>query len=111
MARRPRHRGYLLAALLLVVATVAVYARVATFDFINFDDPGYVKDNAQVLDGLTRDGIVWAFTTTRQANWHPLTWLSLQTDAQIGGSSPRLFHSTNILLHLAGVLLLFLLFA
>ena len=98
-------------SLLLVVATVAVYARVATFGFINFDDPAYVENNAQVLNGLTRDGIVWAFTTTRQANWHPLTWLSLQLDAQLGGPSPRVFHTTNIVLHVVSVLLLFLLFA
>ena len=96
--------------LLLVVATVAVYARVATFDFINYDDSGYVRDNAHVLDGLTPEGLVWAFTTNAQANWHPLTWLSLQLDAEIGGSSPRVYHATNIALHSVGVLLLFLLF-
>jgi Flp pilus assembly protein TadD len=98
-------------SLLLVVATVAIYAPVATFDFINFDDGGYVRDNAHVLNGLTREGVVWAFTTTRQANWHPLTWLSLQLDASLFGSSPRVFHTTNIVLHVIGVLLLFLLFA
>jgi tetratricopeptide (TPR) repeat protein len=98
-------------ALALVVATVAIYARVATFDFINYDDSGYVKDNAQVLNGLTREGVVWAFTTTRQANWHPLTWLSLQLDAQLRGSSPRVYHTTNIALHAVSVLLLFLLLA
>ena len=41
---------------LLAALTVAIYARVATFGFINFDDPGYVADNAQVLNGLTRYG-------------------------------------------------------
>ena len=97
-------------SLLLVAATVAIYARVATFDFINFDDPGYVTDNAQVLNGLTPDGVVWAFTTTRQANWHPLTWLSLQLDAELFGASPRVFHTTSVVLHVIGVLLLFLLF-
>jgi Flp pilus assembly protein TadD len=90
---------------------LSVYARVATFEFINLDDPGYVSDNAQVLNGLTRDGAVWAFTTTRQANWHPLTWVSLQLDAELGGASPRVFHATNIALHAACVVLLFLLFA
>ena len=95
---------------LLAAATVAIYARVATFDFINYDDIGYVRDNAQVLNGLTAEGAVWAFTTTRQANWHPLTWLSLQLDASLAGPSPRPFHTTNIVLHVACVLLLFLLF-
>jgi Tfp pilus assembly protein PilF len=97
-------------SLLLVVLTVAVYAQVASFGFINFDDSGYVRDNAHVLDGLTAEGVVWAFTTTSQANWHPLTWLSLQLDATLGGSSPRVYHTTNLVLHAASVLLLFLLF-
>jgi tetratricopeptide (TPR) repeat protein len=97
-------------SLLLVLATVAVYARVTTFAFINYDDSGYVRDNSQVLAGLTPEGVIWAFTTASQANWHPLTWLSLQLDAEIGGSSPRVYHTTNIVLHAAAVLLLFLLF-
>jgi Tfp pilus assembly protein PilF len=97
-------------SLLLVVATVAVYWRVTTFAFINYDDSGYVRDNSQVLAGLTHEGVVWAFTTASQANWHPLTWLSLQLDASLGGSSPRVYHTTNIVLHVVGVLLLFLLF-
>ena len=97
-------------SLLLVVATVAVYARVASFDFINYDDSGYVRDNVHVLDGLTARGLAWAFTTRSQANWHPLTWLSLQLDAELGGSSPRVYHTTNIVLHVVNVLLLFLLF-
>jgi Tfp pilus assembly protein PilF len=98
-------------SLLLVVLTVAVYAQVASFGFINLDDAGYVRDNANVLAGLTPEGVVWAFTTTSQANWHPLTWLSLQLDASMGGSSPGVYHTTNFVLHVAGVLLLFLLFA
>src|SRR5262249_52235287 len=44
-----------------------------------------------------------------EANWHPLTWISLQLDARLGGGGPRAFHLTNLLLHLASTLLLFLL--
>jgi len=111
MARRPPLRGPIPPALLLVLATLAVYARVASFEFVNFDDHGYVSDNPHVLDGLSPEGLVWAFTTTSQANWHPLTWISLQLDAELGGASPRVFHATNILLHAGNVLLLFWLFA
>ena len=111
MLPRPASRGVLLAALALTIVTLAVYARLSAFEFINFDDPGYVSDNVHVLDGLSREGLVWAFTTTRQANWHPLTWLSLQLDAEVGGSSPRAFHATNVVLHTVNVLLLFTLFA
>ena len=49
-------------------------------------------DNPEVLAGLTAHGAAWAFTTSREANWHPLTWLSLMLDAEIGGGEPRAFH-------------------
>ena len=96
-----------LAALLLVLVTVAVYGRTVTFGFTNFDDPEYVVDNPQVRDGLTMEGLWWAFTTTHQANWHPLTWLSLMLDAELSGTRPAMFRLTNLALHLANTLLLF----
>lgn len=60
-----------------------------------------------VLAGLTSNGLNWAFGF-HEANWHPLTWLSLMLDASAGGVSPRVFHVTNLLLHAANVVLLFL---
>src|SRR5439155_16489084 len=42
---------------------------------------------------------------------HPLTWLSLMLDAQIGGLNPAVFHLTNLFFHLANTLLLFLFLA
>ncbi len=93
----------------LVLLTLAVYAQVLGFDFVNFDDPHYVSDNPRVLAGLTAESVFWSFTATTEANWHPLTWLSLMLDAQIGGPAPSVYHGTNLLLHIANTLLLFLL--
>jgi tetratricopeptide (TPR) repeat protein len=94
--------------LLLAGATLGVYGQVAGHDFINFDDSDYVFDNPHVLGGLSWSNGAWAFRTTHAANWHPLTWLSLQLDAQCFGTGPRGFHLTNVALHLANTLLLFL---
>jgi len=96
-------------ALLLALATLAVFARVVGFKLLNYDDPLYVTANPHVQEGLTVAGVGWAFTTFTAANWHPLTWISLLLDASIGGIDPRVFHLTNVVLHLANVLLLFLL--
>jgi Flp pilus assembly protein TadD len=60
-----------------------------------------------VRNGLTWHGVRWAFGF-RESNWHPLTWLSLMLDASLGGVSPRVFHVTNLLLHAANAVLLFL---
>ena len=93
---------------LLAAAVLIVYGQAAGFDFVNIDDPGYVQNNEHVRAGLTRAGILWAFTATDQANWHPLTWISLMLDATVGGAGPRVFHLTNVALHLLSAWLLFL---
>src|SRR5262245_2251690 len=50
------------------------------------DDDDYVTMNKNVYNGLTRDNVIWAFTKSHSANWHPLTWLSLQLDCEINGT-------------------------
>jgi Flp pilus assembly protein TadD len=95
----------------IAVAVCAVFAPAAGFGFCELDDHGYVADNPSVLGGLTAAGVVWAFTTMAQGNWHPLTWISLMADASIGGGGPAAFHATNIALHAVSAVLLFLLLA
>jgi hypothetical protein len=94
----------------LAVLTLLVYC--VSFDYPlleTFDDPIYVSQNPQVQTGLTAEGVRWAFTTFHGANWHPLTWLSLQLDATLhGGQNAGGYHLTNVLLHTANTLLLFL---
>ena len=72
------------------------------------DDKFYVVANDHVRSGLSRAGILWSITGRGVGNWHPLTWLSLMADYQFGGLHPMAFHITNIILHLANVLLLVL---
>ena len=91
----------------LTLLTLAAYARTPVLGFISVDDPGYVIENQQVQAGLTADSVRWAFTTTAQSNWHPLTWLSLMADTMVWGNSPRGYHLTNLALHVLATLLLF----
>jgi len=98
-----------LTALLLVVVTLAVYAPTREFSFLNFDDNEYVTANSHLKLGLTWDGLVWAFTTNRASNWHPLTWLSHMLDVGLWGMNPAGHHVTNVLFHAANTALLFLL--
>jgi Flp pilus assembly protein TadD len=92
----------------LVLSTAGVYWQTGGFGFINFDDPLYVTGNMRVLNGLSWQGTVWAFTTTKAAsNWHPLTWLSLMLDCELFESKAQACHITNLLFHLANTLLLF----
>lgn len=91
----------------LVIATFIVYAQVRRFDFINYDDPDYVTRNVHVSGGLTAAGVRWAFTSTRAANWFPITWLSHMLDCQFFGLNSGLHHLTNVFLHAIASLLLF----
>jgi hypothetical protein len=104
-----RYRTEIVTCFALAVLTLGTLGHVCWNGFVNYDDGDYVVHNGQVKAGLSRAGLVWAFTTTHAANWHPLTWPSLQLDATLyGGESAWGYHLTNLLLHTANVVLLFL---
>ena len=94
---------------LLVVAVLLVFGQTLRHEFLNFDDDQYFYSNPQVQAGLTWNGVIWAFRTTDASNWHPLTWLSLMFDVELFGTGPAGPHLTNLLLHAANTVLLFLL--
>jgi protein O-mannosyl-transferase len=96
-------------ALLLGLVTLLVYLPVRRHGFIELDDADYVADNAMVQAGLTWAGVTWAFTTGHASNWHPVTWLSHQLDAELFGPGATGPHLVNALLHAANAVLLFLL--
>jgi len=91
----------------LLLATFAVYAQVAQFDFVNFDDPDYVVNNPHVRDGITAKGVQWAFTSGEAANWFPVTRLSHMLDVQLFGLRSGWHHLVNVLIHALAALLLF----
>jgi len=93
----------------LVFALAALlYAPTLDHDFLNYDDDVYITDNPDQLQGLTPEGVRWAFTSFHGANWFPLTRLSWALDISLFGPEPAAFHRTNLLLHAATSLLLFL---
>jgi len=101
-------RNDLFIAFGLVAVTLAVYAQVASHQFIILDDNRYIRENPMVNHGLTLTGIAWAFTTFHAANWHPLTWLSHMLDSQMFGLNAGGHLVVNALIHAANGLLLFL---
>ena len=93
--------------LLLAGAVLAVYGQVRAHGFVEYDDPGYVRDNPFVGRGFTWDGVRWAFTTGHMGNWNPLTWFSHMLDVQLFGVNPGPHHLVSVAIHLANTLLLF----
>jgi tetratricopeptide (TPR) repeat protein len=94
--------------LVLAAITFAVFGQTLRHEFIDCDDDVYVYDNPVVAQGLTLKGLSWAFVDAHAANWHPLTWLSHMLDCQLYGMHPGGHHLTNVLLHTATVIMLFL---
>jgi len=99
-----------LVALGISAIILAVYWKVTSNLFINYDDNLYVTANPQVQAGLSWNSVVWAFSTKHTGNWIPLTWLSHMLDCQLYGLSPAGHHLTSLLIHIAAATLLFLLF-
>jgi protein O-mannosyl-transferase len=101
----------LLVGLLLFLSVLVLYYPALQNGFVNYDDPAYVTSNWQVQQGLTSRSMAWAFASTAEANWHPLTWISHMLDVQLSGLGPAGHHAQSVLWHAANVVLLFLLLA
>lgn len=91
----------------LVLLIFVVYESVFGAAFITLDDPAYIYNNDLVRQGLTRDGLLWAFSTLETGNWLPLTWLSHMAIVELLGLNPFWQHTANIVLHAASCVLLF----
>lgn len=107
IARAVSHPACL--CLLLGAATLAVFWPVVSCDFITYDDPVYFTENSHVQSGLKPDGALWAFHTGWMGNWNPAVWLSYMLDVELFGKGPAGPHFTNLVLHGANAILLFLL--
>jgi tetratricopeptide (TPR) repeat protein len=97
------------ACLVLALVTLALYNPVNRHRFVNYDDDRYVTGNPHVRQGLTVATFTWALTSTEQANWHPLTWMSHALDCSLFRLNPAGHHFTSVLLHAVNAMLLFLL--
>jgi len=100
-------RSTVLFVILLAVLTVGAYYPAHHDPFVNYDDDIYVTDNPHVNHGLSWDAVKWSMTTYHAFNWHPLTWVAHELDAQIFGLNPAGHHDVNVFLHLIDVVLLF----
>src|SRR5438094_115935 len=100
-------RADLLILLGLAVVTFGIYAQVIGHRFITIDDLSYIEENPIVNRGVTLGGLAWAFTTFREGNWHPLTWIAHMIDSQIFGTFAGGHLLVNALIHTANTLLLF----
>jgi protein O-mannosyl-transferase len=106
--RKPASHAATAVCALLLAAVAIVFGQTVRHDFVNYDDNVYVYENVRVAEGLTAGGIGWALTTNHGSLWAPATWTSYLLDSQLYGPKPWGYHLTNVLLHAATAILLFL---
>ena len=96
--------------ILIACVTFFSFLPILNNDFINYDDPAYVTKNVHVQSGLSFETVKWAFNSTIESNWHPLTWISHALDTSLFGLNPMYHHVMNLFIHILSSIALFVIF-
>lgn len=96
----------ILAVLMLLALSTAVFAPVLKNGFVQWDDNVYVTENATVQ---RRDpgAVLHVFTEFVSGNYHPITQLTYWVEHRLVGLWPLAYHATNLGLHAANAALCF----
>ncbi len=97
-----------LALFTILILTVICFFPMFHNGFVNWDDPAYVLQNPYVLT-LNIPTIIKSFQTSVEHTYVPLTNLSWAIEHALFGFNAFMFHWNNLLIHLANVVLVFLL--
>jgi len=108
---RTSMRAKIIISICIIVAIFIAYEPLCHNGFVVYDDQQYITENPHITGGITQNSIIWAFTKSHAANWHPLTWISHIIDYQFFGLNPLGYHLVSLLLHIANSLLVFWLFS
>jgi tetratricopeptide (TPR) repeat protein len=106
-AKQPRGNAPWVVALVLV--TLFTFGGLFRAEFTSWDDYGTVARNAHIASP-TADSLAWLWTHPHMDLYVPVTytlWWALS--ALAGGPNAALFHGTNVALHAAAAVVLFLL--
>ena len=93
-------------ALALVLAVVVVFAHALYNEFVQWDDPVNLVNNPN-FRGLGWAQIRWMFSATLMGHYIPVTWLTFGLDYVLWGMEPAGYHFTNLVLHVANVVLFY----
>ena len=96
------------ASVLVAAATFALFAPTLQHGFVNWDDDVYVTANPH-LRPFTVERAGWILSHFYYYAYIPVTLLSHAADVAAWGLNPRGHHLTNVLLHAANALGIFLL--
>ncbi len=93
----------------LLVFTFIVFYNSLHNDFVEWDDNEYVYQNEDIRS-ISPSSLAHLFTRPYVGMYSPLAMVTYAFDYQIWGNNPYGYHLTNLLFHLANVILAFFLF-
>lgn len=96
----------ILLPILIAILTWLFYKTCLENQLTNWDDPGYIKDNALIKD-ISSEGLKNIFTTSTMGNYHPLTILSYALEYSFVRLDPWLYHLDSVLLHILVTVLVY----
>ena len=101
-----KHKLFLYPLVITVVVFLAFFPSLDNA-FVNWDDPVYLEGNP-TIQSLSPANIKMMFTGFVNGNYHPLTMFTFALEHSWAGFNPKIYHLTNLLLHLANVNLAFI---
>lgn len=99
-------RGSIIA--FLIVATFLIYFQTLSFGFLNFDDGQFVTENEVVSSDASSFADCFRYKFGEH-DYFPLTYAFFRLLRMLFGFNPVVFHATNLLFHIANVVLIFFL--
>lgn len=90
----------------LTAAVMAVFMPALNFGFAHYDDDSQIIENPLAMS-LRPANLCRMFTEFSITSYYPVRLLSYAIDFRIWGTNGRGYHLTNVMIHMANVLLLF----
>jgi tetratricopeptide (TPR) repeat protein len=101
---------------ILIFLPLIIYIKVIGFDYTQMDDDSIIKDNYNVIgsignikEAFTRDAFLSkngnAFYSPMKTiiYYRPMQTISYMLDASVSGKNPRMYHFTNLIIHIITV--------
>jgi len=101
-----RNRNIIISISLVLIVTFFSFYPVIDNNFVYFDDPQLITENAQIRI-LSIDNVINIFTSYHEQLYHPLVSLSFAIEYNFFKLNPKIYHFDNLLLHLVNCLLVF----
>ena len=95
-------------AIILLIITFVSFFPALNNGFVDWDDEANFVENENYR-GFSWKNVKWMFTTFHLGHYQPLSWLTFAVDYTLWDMNPLGYHLTNLIIHLANTVFLFLL--